>query len=79
METQKKMVKKTLRHKLIVLIDAFLKSNTTTETKKIHKAVREASKMIAKAITQSLKEKKLLKKEPVKSVVKKTMSQKLQK
>ena len=43
MQSEKNKLKKDLKHKLSVIIDSFVRANTKSETKKMRKAVKEAS------------------------------------
>jgi phosphohistidine phosphatase len=58
--------KKDLKEQIAVLIYAFAKSMTNTESKKIRRVVKEASKMLSKAILKSMKSDKNKKAKPLK-------------
>lgn len=59
MKKQTSSTKKDLQTKFISQINVFVKSLKVDHSKKIKKAVKEASKIIVKAVAKSLKEKPL--------------------
>jgi phosphohistidine phosphatase len=61
-----KSKKKDLKEQIAVLIYAFAKSMTNTDSKKIQKAVKSSSKLLAKAILKSMKNDKKKSGKPVK-------------
>ncbi len=59
MKKNAKPSKKDLQDKVTDLLNAFVKSMTTVDTKKIKKSVRQASKIVAKAVAKTLLEYKV--------------------
>lgn len=56
MEKKTNLSKKDLKEKVSDLLNTFVKSMITIDTKKIKKSIKQASKTIAKSLAKSLKE-----------------------